>query len=634
MMATLPTDGIADTVVKRAPDDEVRAVVSRSRMPETLCFSKGQEVTPGPLPQAYMRICADCHGADGKGKSGQFPSLESKSFSVIQAAVRNGRPKMPAFPHHIISESDLLQVAANMTNSTLEPLSDEQCSSIDSKEAELTAKYPEIFAEGIQAWRKPDAHGVACANCHSPDAFDLAWVGYDEGTIIRRALMHVDENNSLKIARLIQAQRQRYGMPQRDPTEFRPFQPGGKPLSCASAEDCDHRFGLQLAEASPTLAGAPISDVQAAKKARAELLGLNPRTFPIGIALNRWTEDESRGEGHNSINDWIPDFTAMPTDEISRQNLYAAHDTYIANPSWANLNAVIKTVHTFPIQKEAFSSSPIMKDKLDSVLVAQHLFRQELTSAPFSKLGPVIQPEINPIWETGDVARVMNGSCKLDSECLASFPSSLLKSNVIKDNALQNELSGLRMSWFWAGWLNDLTLYRTNGSNATNSSEYFTGHLYSFGYFNHLTYLRFIKNLTVSYIQGGDTGNPVSQTVTNPEAQNYGYFLAYGRGIKTLPPQGEKRELYKTLLSNSMRMMLFLIHNEVAVTGRVYDEAVLERTASSFEKFLSTELSSDDPVQRSKDTQLLAAVRELKGKACQFKPLGYKQAPYPGHCSF
>ena len=48
--------------------------------------------------QVYLRICARCHGADGKGKSG--PQLAGKSLSLgkIEQTVTKGRPpKMPSF---------------------------------------------------------------------------------------------------------------------------------------------------------------------------------------------------------------------------------------------------------------------------------------------------------------------------------------------------------------------------------------------------------------------------------------------------------------------------------------------------------------------------------------------------------
>ena len=61
--------------------------------------------------QLFMRACARCHGADGKGKNG--PQLAGKSLSLDAVAqkVTNGGTKMPSFKKQL-SPTQVKAVAA------------------------------------------------------------------------------------------------------------------------------------------------------------------------------------------------------------------------------------------------------------------------------------------------------------------------------------------------------------------------------------------------------------------------------------------------------------------------------------------------------------------------------------------
>jgi mono/diheme cytochrome c family protein len=61
--------------------------------------------------QVYVRNCARCHGADGKGKNG--PQLAGKSLSPgkIEKQVTGGGSKMPAFGKQL-SSTEIKAVSA------------------------------------------------------------------------------------------------------------------------------------------------------------------------------------------------------------------------------------------------------------------------------------------------------------------------------------------------------------------------------------------------------------------------------------------------------------------------------------------------------------------------------------------
>lgn len=62
--------------------------------------------------QAYARICAACHGAQGEGGKGPalvpFVYLEAQ----VMAIVRGGQGEMPPMPEAAISDDDLLAAMA------------------------------------------------------------------------------------------------------------------------------------------------------------------------------------------------------------------------------------------------------------------------------------------------------------------------------------------------------------------------------------------------------------------------------------------------------------------------------------------------------------------------------------------
>ena len=63
---------------------------------------------------AFDRTCAECHGAEGRGKGGadDAPSIVpmSKDYDSLLALVREGGCKMPAFARDKISDDEVRQV--------------------------------------------------------------------------------------------------------------------------------------------------------------------------------------------------------------------------------------------------------------------------------------------------------------------------------------------------------------------------------------------------------------------------------------------------------------------------------------------------------------------------------------------
>lgn len=621
---------------------------------DRLCIEKGDVVAPRPqaLRGVFFASCSGCHGVEGDGV-GKFPALHKDlGFEAFAKVVRDGREGsagvMPSFSKAHLPDGELLQLYATLTGKNVVADQDVGCSESTPLS---TADVERAFQTGLQAWRLPGREGAACAGCHGPMPVDLAYIGYDDATIFRRGLKHLTEEQTRQVVNFVHAIRAKYGMSgPKDFLRFRPFQPGGQALAGATPAERDHRFGRNLAQVAPTLFEGTVDTASKAMKARDEMLAINPRNFPIGVELNRWSEDMHHGIQHATFNDWIPDRPRVPISPAAAATLYALHDDYIRNPSWNSLWAIRKRLDelttitgmnhsTPPGSQYAPFAGRMYKLKYDSVLFAQHNFLQEAQGLPtLAGMSASPFPDQNSLWELGDLARV-NNNVVFATDCNNSWMSCLgLPADAVAqiNPALdpKDELSSLRMSWFWVGWFFDLTLHQTSNTNSTKSSEYFTGQLYD-GYYNHVVYHRIRKNLASAYEVTAPVPDADGQPdVTHPWAHTYGYYMAYDRGLvdSKMPPSPDAKSLYKTFAGNTLRMMLLLATEAIQRTGRVANKTALLASYGSDSPFMQfTKLHSADV---AKDLKLVDDLRAAIAKACESRPLGYKEAVYSGHCDF
>lgn len=622
--------------------------------PPKVCIEKGSTVSPNQqsLQGAFAASCAGCHGASGDGV-GKFPSLhEDKGFATFAKVVREGREGkagvMPSFAATYLSDAELLRIYAALVDKPITADATFGCAAASSlSPSDIEA----AFQQGLEAWRAPDHEGAACASCHGVMPIDLAFIGYDDATIYRRALKHITDAQTRKVVAFVHAIRAKYGIEgPRDFLSFRPFQPGGKPLEGATAAERDHKLGLNLAQIAPTLFEGVLDTKEKARRAKDEMLAINPRTFPIGVALNRWTEDIHHGAEHGTFNEWIPDRPHLPKDEAARKTLYALHDQYIANPSWQNLWAIegrlgeltrLTGVEPGPTGGNNFAGFAygMYQLKFRSVLFAQHHFLEELTGGnTLAKSSAAPFPARNALWELADFARVSSdvhfvNDCRSTwTGCMGLPPDAVEKLAPTADPRV--ETNRLKLAWFWVGWFFDTTLYQTSGSNSTKVSEYFTGTLYEEGYYNHVVYHRIRKNLAAAYELGREVPDALGQPgIDHPWAHTYGYYMGYGRGIDPdkMPQDPAALALYKTFAANTLRMMVLLATDEIERTKRVSSREAMAKIYGSESAFLR--FSAAHAADPAKDQAMAEAYNAAISAACERRPLRYGEAPYPENCS-
>ena len=429
----------------------------------------------------------------------------------------------------------------------------------------------ETVAEGLEAWRRPGAiqGGAACANCHAPDAYDLAYFDFDDATIRRRVGPHLGAADADRIVALVRALRERDGIAPRDHQTHRPFQPGGRVLPGATVAERDLAFGRQVLARG--LGADPVLSAEAARAERDRWLASDPRSLPIGLALNRWSEDPHEGDA--SIADWLPDLPRLPTTDGAARALYAAHDAYLADPTDARLLALLDQTDELTASGFDGNGDRLMARKYASVLVAQHLFRREVRAGSLWEGRPTAawlpgamrrDSGPNPVWMVGDFARVhKEGDVELPREVVDRV-----------GGGFDEEMRRVKIAWFWAGWLFDQGLQRTHGSNSTKGAEYFTDFLRKdfvageapdgtsdrSGYALHDVYV-VTRKLTVQ------NHDPALADGRGGHALSYSNFHGYGWDISREPTDPERRALYRRAVARSYRMALYLALDHAAAAG-------------------------------------------------------------------
>ncbi len=438
---------------------------------------------PAALSAAFGNTCGACHGATGIGTP-LYPAIPGMlSLEEFRSIVRGGREAMPAFPADYYPDAQLeadfaaLRQGAGQATPSADPIA-----SLSQQELE------QRYATGLALWRKADAKGAACASCHTPDAIDLAVIGYGDDAILRRALLHLSVEDSLGVVELVHVQRARFGISAPcDPAQFRPFQPGGAPLPGETVDDQELSFAEHLRSLNLLIMTGRVDSLAQAIVARDQLLGIDLRKLRIGIPLARWTEDGFNGPEHNTINDWIPELPRI-ANSGQEATLRQLEDAYISEPTTANLLALMDQLEELT-HDGGFAASfndqygygdnwltGAMLTKKLNALLGQHFMRMAVLKQPgWLELGPVPFPErgdhFNPFF--GLAQSSLGAPCANDPVCgekyITQFPPEILEEAPPIPENRPDQYSSLFISqvthpWFTLGQLFDQGLVLSGGA--------------------------------------------------------------------------------------------------------------------------------------------------------------------------
>ena len=421
------------------------------------------------------------------------------------------------------------------------------------------------YSKGLLFWRKSGRveSGAACANCHGPDALELASYGFDDADILRRARVHLSDEDSQEVVNFIHSVRDRYGITTLlDPMRDRPFQPGGEVLPGDTPNARDLAFGQELEERVPMLFNGRIEDMSQAKAAAKAMLDLDPWTLKVGIPLDRLSEDVAHGVEHAVIDQWLPETPPSISDQ-DRTAWFAAEDEYLAEPSIPSLRKLI-ALHEKLTFAPVEGIRSISNVKYRALLLLDYRLRTKNLKGPQPPVADeVVLPGFpNPVWEVGAQARDLETSTQQTLGMSTELAGQ--KSGVLSN---QDQMGNLSVSWFWLGWMFDQGMQRSLGGKAVRLGEWFSRALWLHGpYPIHNIYSSTRLQLVASFTKGASLASPERHHLQ----WDYAGIRLAQRYRKMIPTEPIQKKLYLTFAANCFRMNLFLLEDELKRTHVVW----------------------------------------------------------------
>lgn len=564
---------------------------------EVLCPPAELSPVEGRLSAAFASQCAGCHGPGGAGQ-GPFPSLHKVAdLDSFLKTVREGRKDMPPFDERAVSveqlTADFNLLRAGSAGATQ---TDADCGPgfralpVSSAESRATR-----IRRGMVAYRKEGPKG-SCAGCHSVAALDLAFIGFSDANILRRAIPQVGVEDARAVVELVHALREQHQIDRPlHPRRFRFLQPGHQVLPEGTGStypgmtpgERDARRDISFArlladQIRLRLTGDPIRTVDQARAAEKQLLELDLRQLPVGVPFPRWTEDGFHGSASNVPNEWVAMLARRPAPghEASWQALV---DTYAQDPSDANLWRMYEAIETHTGgDDDAAHAARWSLRKYQALQVATHLLVNRTLDLPDSFAdGAVADPQErraraiarNPFWRVGEAIRQNPLNCNQPDPC-TKFPPALDGTLNPGDEARERQSYEEKMSWFWMGFALDPALVLTEDSLATVSGDYFLA-LSQPWYQVHNAFV--VATIVTHKANARDY-----QTVKGVALPGHGRwasprpFMAFKHSERELhhpPPLDPRYPIHERIWANSFRMYLLLMNDELGRTGQVFDRA-------------------------------------------------------------
>ena len=381
----------------------------------------------------------------------------------------------------------------------------------------------------LDAWFAKDKKGQSCASCHSADGIELK--RFSDRDIRRRIARHHQGEVAERLRFFVSGNLKGSGKIQ---LEDRPMQPGGKVLPGKRVEDRDSAFLENLKAHFPKLF-VPVSNPAQALQFQSEILRLDLSKLPIGIEMNRLSEDGFHGVKHRSIANWFPDVPTFDSNGL-RQELEA----YLRNPSDSTLGNVDRKVLAIAKADDPFKELALAKYR--SLMVFQHELRTKRTSTYY--------PPENPFWQVAEFGRTY-----LEADpILVRIPNDIALAKGMP-GTYKNQLKELRLPWFWLGWIRDPSLTKTSRLRETVRAEYFCRFLEADGpYIAHESFMLARK-------LAEQTRNPLFPGI--PFEIQYSFFLTNTPLIQREPKGSTAKALFRRLTANSFNMSMFLLESDL-----------------------------------------------------------------------
>lgn len=507
------------------------------------------------------------------------------------------------------------------------------------------------YAEGLEAWRYPGIRG-ACAGCHSPDAYDLALVGYADADILRRAVDHVSMEQAEALVAFIHAVRQKHDMQQLlHPAKYRPLQPtfesfehttpGLEPTDGAAQDERDVAFMDSLLALNLLWANGEVDTLAKAHQAYDELNALDLAKLKIGIPFDHLSEDGHWGDEHLSVFEWYPFMasTPHPADEAA---WYAAVDAYLADPSDESLWGYYDLIDEMTACEDDLAAMgdpdyygracTWMRLKWKSLQVHQHMMRRGIVHFPdalVDQAGSIVDHvdlviERIPIWEAGDFVRIAplqrppQTACFMGDNHPCTFLPPVVDQTVHSmptyEEARIKQGEVFQQSWFVMSFLRDPGLLHQGPSFATFIGDYLESVLLARYDIHHAL---FFAKMAVAKSAATEWMNaPGFREGTGKIASVRTFSFKQIRDNFSPPPMGDPRyAAHRRMFANFARMWLYLIEEDLKSTGEIYDrDEVLYAVRFMRTWFLELE-GAEDPAMN----QLVLSIEGLAAAATELR---------------
>lgn len=464
--------------------------------------------------------------------------------------------------------------------------------------------------EGLLAWRFAGTDG-ACVGCHSPDAYDLAKVGYSDEDIQRRAKSHVDQQKADALVAFVHALRQKHGMTELlHPAKYRPEQPAfeafaettpGLEVTDSQAQDeRDEAFMDALTDDLGLLwATGKVDSLEKAVKARDELLAVDLRTQKLGIPFDHLSEDGWHGEPHRSIFEWYPAMASAPLAGKEAE-WFALEDAYLADPSDANFWAYYDAIDSLTDCAYDLSGNgdpdfyrpacDWMRLKFKSLQVAQHMLRASTTDYPDVLAGtPAGTTKVqaldlviarSPIWEAGDLLRVSPLQRPQQTACFSApnLPCTLLPEKIDatvhevptyeEARILQGQV--FQQSWFVMSWLRDPALLHESHNFATFIGDYLESVLLPHYDIHHAFVVARMAAEKSAVTGWMDAGGFRAGTGKIASVRTFS-FKQIRNNFSPPPDDDPRRATHERMFANFARMWIYLVDDDLKNSAEIFD---------------------------------------------------------------
>ena len=395
---------------------------------------------------------------------------------------------------------------------------------------------------------RPD--GTACISCHSPLGTELFSSGFSISDFARRAARHMNASDADSVAETLG-------------TVSSPDVPKSWlfPVHVSSTSTTgitkDAAFGSRLRTRTPRLSSGVITSHAAALDAAKQLLMLTPSSLQPGIAIDPLSREPRRSDKGLLIGDWIPDVPLSP----ERTSIYASKATEITENASSDDSKR---------QLLALQTVYAITDRPQTPLATLSFYKRAALlqfGKPWKGFVLTSTTPENPVWAVGNQLRIMHGR---RTDELGISPDECLATGLKSGEYLQT--AGSAASWFWVCFATDPTLESMSLDIKARNGQYFLQALADTGA------APWTAAYAASYLV-------LARSRIRPQMALQPDFTAFVNNdqiIKNAPGNKHQRLLYQTWLRNVLRMVAYLMLDDIQAGRPVFNAVGASQQLSDF----------------------------------------------------